>query len=436
MEDRVRLTADASDYESVMRRAGNTADQFTNRIGKAQSGFVGMFKRSPDMRAERAMSGFVERIVQGDIAGGLMQISSRMTGLGLVTGVAIIAGVAVFKKFEEQIAAADAAAKTLGNTLALPQGVMGAEAISKRFEEVAKQVDDLTAKSQTMGARVGNFLEKFVNPALGTPSKGTGAGTDKEIVSGLREEAGLLDKRAAADAQQLAFKERILGVGEEQAKIEKLNYDLSVKQSAIDTESARFKQELFDKVRAGKLSGDERDKLLAASEQSANARKQTIKDEGDLEIFGIKKKEAATERSVSAQEKFAKLASSGLSPDQEKKLKLAIEMRGLDEQIKTEADPLAKRGLVAQKRIKEHELGMMPGDVSPLSGEWWKRKNAGEFTDVNSALAGAGLNQAQINKFGPGPESMSPRAGEHATGADVVASVDKLRDLMERVWGR
>jgi hypothetical protein len=347
MEDRVRLTADDSDYQAVMRRAGSTADQFTSRIQKAHTGFTGMFKRSPDMRAERAMSGFVERIVQGDVAGGIAQISSRMTGLGLVAGVAIIAGVEVFKKFKEQIDATREAHSALQmEMLKRPLSTvtsLSSEGMEQALQTREKLATDLRTKSEhTFGSEIFEAGQSLLN----MPGANFAAGAGKERIQEQKtlneetmESKKIMAAQAALAMTLLGIRRQELTGDERQAEIAKIIL-------------------LAEQQRAA-LKG----KGLTA--KAFNAADEAISENAELSITQLNKKAALTEGRLKMEEKIAKLQHEGLTGADLKKTRTALELQSLDQQIAGEASPEKKRELQLQRLQKSNELrGLSPRSAS------------------------------------------------------------------------
>jgi hypothetical protein len=339
MEDRVRLTADASDYERVMRRAGNTADQFTNRISAAHKGFTGMFKRTPDMRAERAMSGFVERIAQGDIAGGIAQISSRMTGLGLVAGVAVIAGVEVFKKFKEQIdATREAHAALEMEMIKRPLSNvanLSASGMQQALQTTEKLTAELSKKSE--GSQLGSTIWEGLKSAVASPFVGIDASKigkerlddQKELNEAHVRAKKIMEDEAKLAAEMVSYKRLELMGDEAGARIGKINLDRVQASAALH------------------------DRNLPAAINRIH--EDAITDTAEAEIAHVKLVVKLKEGQLAMEEKIAALQHKGLMGEDLKKVKAGLEIQLLDQEIAGTTSPLAKRTLQLQRLQKVNE---------------------------------------------------------------------------------
>ena len=87
------IMGDDTPFVQAIHRAEQRAQTFAGRVHAALGS---AFKRTPDLRAERALSGFTANLASGDIQGALLGVTERLSGLGLAAGVGVGAAVAIF----------------------------------------------------------------------------------------------------------------------------------------------------------------------------------------------------------------------------------------------------------------------------------------------------------------------------------------------------
>src|SRR5215831_5058456 len=80
----------------------------------------GMFKRTGDLRAERALEGFSRALVSGDITGAIQSITSRITGFGIVVGAVFAVGVEAINKYIQALKETSQAQQQVFTRLAVP----------------------------------------------------------------------------------------------------------------------------------------------------------------------------------------------------------------------------------------------------------------------------------------------------------------------------
>lgn len=428
------LGGDNGPFIAMFRDAEKVASQGANRI---QGKFSDIFKRSPNMRAERAITGLLGGLASGDVIGGITQLAGRITGLGLAAGIGIGGAAIVFTKFKESIDEADAASKKLAFSLGGLENIKGPEAIKAKFAEIVSETDALIEKTNTFTFQAASGLAKVFGTIIEKPSK-VGPDADKMIAAGMLAQGTLMEEAAASDAKQLAMKERILQVGEAQAKIEKIKADLAIKQAAIAETQGKFQAKFFLPENVGKISTDERDKLISRSIEAAREQKQTASDEADLEIHNIKAREAADGRKFETAKKLLELERGNPLDQhpptevQKKALAAAIDLSSINKGITSpDTSEAERRQLILEKMKQEATLGIMPGTVAPMSGEWWARKQAGESADTEGALRNVGLDQKQIAKY-RGDAGAIP--GDETGAPAIVAEIQKLAAIVEK-WG-
>ncbi len=152
-EDRVTITADASQYFDVLNRAGAASDRFSRTGDRIGQGFI---------RGER-----VVRTATANIAGALtmsgdaattaliaMQGLERVFQIGLGPTIAVAAGVKAFEILHEQVKRTNDAYKDLKDELSKPlvADPVTADADAK-IEGLTDKVKKLSTESETFGTK-------------------------------------------------------------------------------------------------------------------------------------------------------------------------------------------------------------------------------------------------------------------------------------------
>jgi hypothetical protein len=424
MEDRVKLTADDSDYQNVMRRAGNTAEQFTGRVNHASNAFTNIFKRSPNMRAERALSGFFERAASGDIAGAIQQISGRMTGLGIVAGVAIGAGVAIFEKFKSQIDETRAAHEALQTEMARrPLATitsLSSEGMEQALQAREKLAEDLRKKGEhTLGSELFAGLQTSPNDFLdrGAPkSEQERMQAQKDLNRETVEGKKIMLAQAELAVTMLGLRRQELEGDERSAKIAQVILEAEQKRAALKGKGITAK-------------------AFAVADEA-------ISENAELTVRQINKQADGRERSLKAEEKMIKFVREGASIEDQKKLRGGLDIELLDKQIATEQSPLLKRALKVQRDQKINEMhGLFT--VAPKNPFAFGTAAARNFeTNDPKAFGSLAQRTAQQNDplaFGSLANSAmnrgdTPLVEAEKKSPDVVSAVDALRVVVEKAW--
>lgn len=322
----------------------NDAEKIVSRgAANAQSKFSQIFKRSPNMRAERAISGALQSFAAGDIAGGIENITQRMTGLGLVAGVAIGAGVAIFVKFREQIIETRKAHEALqmemtkrpvSNVVGLNEQGMD-QALAAR----QKLASDLQEKSQH---RFGSELAETFQSLLNAPGANFASSAGKERL-GVEQD---LNKVGAENKQIMQSRAELARKLVELKAQEAFGDDHAARISRIVLETEQARAELKEKGLTH-AAFDVADKAAVA--------------QGGIALALENKREESKKRSLDLEEKMARLTKDGLKPEDQRKVRTGLEIKNLDQQISEETDPTRKRELNLQKRQKQNELVAMTG---------------------------------------------------------------------------
>lgn len=396
---------------------------------KVQNKFLDIFKRSPNMRAERAFSGLFQSIASGDIAGGIEALSSRMTGLGIIAGVAIGAGVAIFEKLREKIVATKEAQAALEQELTkhpvsnvLNLSTQGME----RAIEIRQKLADDLRKKQGESSFASELRAAF------TQTAGTLFG--KDVTKGEKERT-----QAQADLNRA-------DVENEQIILAQAN----ASQKIVDIQRAEIEG---DKRLAGHMQArlDKENAIAALREKGLTPNAFNIESGALQERQGIRDRQIdaaadAGERSLAIEEKIALLKRKGLTADDEKKIRATSELKDLDTQIANETSPQRARELKLKRQQKENEVRSFGNPNAPAGAEnpfafgtiaarEWEN-NQGGFGSIaarskeaeDKGAFGSLANAAMLRGESPMKKT------EAVTNADVVAAIKEGNDISRQAW--
>lgn len=312
------------DFVSPLGSATSKIQAFENRVGR-------LFRRDPNRRAEVALSEFAANLATGNVAGAVTGLTTRISAFGLAAGIAVGGAVALFTKFKGEVDATTAAEKALGRELATLGGIRGPEEAAKKMAALGTATQDLITKSSSAGSKVSNFIDKFINPLVGTSSRNKGAAQQAEITSGLRAQGKLLSDRANAEEDVIAFRNKSLNVSERQGELDKIARDAAEKRSAIDEEAINFKLDLF---KAGKnINQVERDRLIGESLAAAAKRKAAVTSDELLSTDQVNQQFDIKQRQVAVEQTLANLAASHASADSQRMAAAKTELSLIEEQL-------------------------------------------------------------------------------------------------------
>ncbi len=160
-EDRVTITADASQYFNVLSRAGVAADRLSGSGARVGEGFI---------RGERVVRTASANIAASLLASGdaattalvAMQGLERVFRIGILPTVAVAAGVAIFEVFHKQIERTKAAHEELRKEIDLP--------LEPDTDKFSQRIDTLREKMKKLKDENESFISKFMQfMGRGTP---------------------------------------------------------------------------------------------------------------------------------------------------------------------------------------------------------------------------------------------------------------------------
>lgn len=194
-----KVSVDTSD----LSRAGAATQSFEARL-------TSLFRRSPHMRAERAIDAFAQRLAAGDITGALESIAAKMTGLGLVAGVVFSTIGAFAVKAVEDMKALHKAISNVNETVG--KGFFSgssAEQAKTGFGETIKQIEELNKHRKSFFAAAAdvatsdNIFDAARKRAAGKTAESTLVGRG---ISQLNSEASAESKTADLAAKKVSLR--------------------------------------------------------------------------------------------------------------------------------------------------------------------------------------------------------------------------------------
>lgn len=431
-----RFTGDNVDFIRKIEEAEKRAQTFGGRV---ESALTGVFKKTPGRRAELAISNLIGDITSGNATQGIAQFAGRITGLGLGAGLAIGATVEIFQKLHAQIKAASDASKELGLSLSRLGGTRGPEEISKQFEEISTQTAMLVKESSTFGNKVGNALDKITETFTGTRGSGHAEDQSSMIAAGLRAQAVLLEKRNAAESDNLLVKGDEIRLGKSEADLAKVTLDLARKKSDIDEAFIKYKQSFFQEGVVDKFEPKERDRLITQARAAAENQKNLAEGSAAMETAQIEKGEAAQKRNYEMQLKIANLQGEkpGLTSDMRRRGQAGLELQEII-QRQIGATPDEARGLRIERINKENEIrNLLP---PKFAAGTIAARNAEDAQGGYGTLAGRANEMNDPSAYGSLAYNAVQR-GENPvpkgdiSSQEVLAEVKGFNARMDKYWG-
>src|SRR4030095_15053400 len=444
----VNLNLNASSCEAVLNQAERRSRGFESTV-------AGLFRRSPTARAERAFTALAAGLSTGRVAPGVQTFAASLSGLGLAAGVGIGAAIAIFGKFREQVAATDQATRKLGNQLALLGGTRGPEQLEAQFESVLATTEDLIQKSSTMGNRLSNFLDKTINPLLGTSSRGRGADQSNLITAGLQAAGRLLSQRADAEEGILNIQRESLSVSSEQAKLSELELRGEIKKNAILAEGKKLKLEAFEAVAKGQLKPEQRENLIREIDTTTK-RRLAIAAMETQQLESAENEKArirATGLAMALEEANIEKAGASLSDQKVNQLKNQLELLNLQLSATKNLTAEEKASLQIQQIKTQTQLRQEQFERAMHPGAWQQQQvQAAMQREMEKAVLPAGFEGPSYpgaapyrditGQIVPSPAYQKSPEAYGETGGDkgktisdpVVKALEDLKQTITNIW--
>jgi hypothetical protein len=468
------LTGDATPFVAAVERAEKRAQTFDSR-------FKSLFRRSPDRRAEQALSGFVADLSSGNVQGALTGIATRISGVGLAAGVGIGAAAELFLKAKEQIDAVDESVKKVNADLARPlalQSALGPEGIGKEIEAAMKDMDDLAKKRSGFVQRFAeawqrgqrSSFEMFSDTSGAADRQPAAAKTQQTIMERLRE---LSSARADAEIDLVQARMRGLKVSEEEGEIEKINLDYQKKSAALFLERGLTKpgRSAVDLLKSSLALQADRDLSIEAARQKAEMSKRSLNFEQELANMKLRGAPAEQQKVAQLKSELA-LIQAQLNFDKqltieeaaqlrirEIQAKVALRSEGMKEFFKTPAQRNQERIEQNIQRAREKQFdeaggmldvhrdmsGRIISGIDPTTGERISTPQPSELDRVLPDISPTHMTpfggSEDFNKWfhpqgqSPAGSGQSDQADTSTVLSEIASGIAQFNNKMDQYWG-
>lgn len=305
-----QLRRDLNEAARLAKQSSSDISRSTQ--GGFEGGFAGLFRRSPERRAELAFHQLAADISTGDVGAAVANFGSRLSGLGLAAGIGVGVAIGLFQKFSSEIKETSKSLETLSEHLAKPaglQGALGPEGITKEIESFKKESDDLAEKQKSIGSTIAS---KFTSFSFGSyfGGKDYTAKTDpvaKAQLEDFNRLAYLTSRRADAELKIANLKLEAVTTSEKDASLAKITLEAEEKR-------AKLKLERPD------------DANLVKSLEAVNIEEKAARTAVEQK-FKVKQDEAELERRI------LDLKTSGLSVEEQQTAETRLRIAALQSQL-------------------------------------------------------------------------------------------------------
>lgn len=342
------FTGNDAPFLAAVNRAEKHAQGFQSRV---QS----MFRRTPERRAETAISQFFGDLGSGNVQGALAGLTSKITGFGLAAGVGIGVAVETFIRAKSQIDEVDKSVSKLNQDLARPPGLqagLGPEGIGKEMETTQKDLEDVVEKRKGFFQRIREAAIRGQPDIGGDPYSSDAAGPTNRVpaASKAQIEAGkrlkeLARDRADAELDVVKARDISLNKSEEEGALFKLRLDTQQRLSKLGLEEGPNKPGRDQAVFFKRIAGINADERLSTDEigKRADLRKAELEMEGKVNALVV----------------------SGKTAEEQKTDSIKLRLGYLKEELAATKDPLKRKAI--QNQIDQS------GDEEALND--YKRRN-------------------------------------------------------------
>jgi hypothetical protein len=335
---------DLDDFISKVRNGAQHMDGFGSK-------FESFFKRDPARPAGRAFEELARNLASGDTAQAVTSFVGRIGGIGLaatlVTGVAAGA----FKKFTDQMLAADKATRDLNTELAKPpaaQGALSAEGVKAQIDGITKATRDYLEQEQHFFPRVvGAFQKGGITEAAKAFLTGGryGASDATKLAESFERTQELSGQLAATESETVKVRETGLKVSERQGAIRKTEIDSAAKIAEVELDALRRREELTEMLAADEAKRklgfpgyrpEQREEIAKARERIGEElpeREEAIRKDAQLTRDAALDTIDAKDRQVAADQKLANLEKDLTDESTVKLTKLEQELKLIQDKL-------------------------------------------------------------------------------------------------------
>lgn len=403
------LAFNDTNFTQGIERAEKRAQTFAGRV---EAQFMGLFRRAPGRKAEKALTGFITDLATGGVSQGIFSLASRFTGLGLAAGVGVGVAVELFGKLHDQIKTVKTDSESLRLEMLKPISLIGglspegidqqAAVLKTKYDKI---IDDHKGFMQTL---TNLFRDQDVNADFGT--------------------TGIKDTRQEQEAL-----DRIHQIQRERGRVE---VELAqAKRTDRGDETKTALDEVYFKSRQAEAA------IRIEGGKGVSDRLKAVKIEEERLTDEIVHRNEVREQEFKTAEKLLKLERSGIPEDKKKVLAAAI---GLDVVNKSLENPDIttgeRRALTLDKLRKENELRSLSGGKrNPFAFGTTANRKFEEDQGGFGTLAGRNRDTNDPNVFGSLANSAmnrgeSPLSAQTALDQQMLQELQALRTLTEKVW--
>lgn len=411
-----KLGLNDTEFTEGIVRAEKRAQTFA---GRAERSFSQLFKRSPHMRAERAVDALVGNLASGDVAGGIAHLAGRISGLGLGVGVAIGAGVEIFSKLKTSVDEVREAHEKLDAQMRRPLNIisnLSSGELKQAIQSLGADIDDFQKKVESGPHNTTNLFKDVFFGGLG--AAGTSDIKDQIDLNAARERKATMERTAGRN--ELRRQNVIAGIGNDPKRVALAEARLKIEEEIASIQAGPQDKGARDKIAALNVQYDQLNKNYDLSKKAAEQEFEDAK-----KLLGIKKL--------------------GATPEEEKKLEVGLKLQSVNRQLeRTDLSPEEKRSLTLQKMGLENDaLQFKPKDTAPKNpfaygtlaarnwedenGRWGSLATANKETNDPTAYGSLAWNAVQRG------EAPMP-AGKETENQLVVTELRKLTGLFEEAW--
>lgn len=239
---------DLTQLRRDLREASRLAQQAAGEVSRstAGGGIAGAFRRTPERRAERAISQLGAGLLTGDIGMAIAGFTEKITAFGLAAGAGVGVAIGVFEKFHHEVIETAKAFDGLQQNLHRPlafQGALGPEAISSELESGNKALQAALEKRESIWNKLNEFLHRgttagqadtrFGGAPVGPAGPDLAAQHDKIIEEALQRQNQLAGIRADKELQIANLKLMSAQGYEKEAALAKITLDAEEKRAAL-----------------------------------------------------------------------------------------------------------------------------------------------------------------------------------------------------------
>jgi len=284
-EDKVTLTADASQYFDVMRRAGDEAEKFGGKVGKTGESLEGLRLKS-EARVANNIGRLSQSMIQGASAGDLLsqaiiRVTESFRGSLLFAGAAT-AGAALY---EGLVKTGDAAIKLQGDIDDIRRGsragadFIGTDAINKNLDDTLSKMDEIRKRnifeSSTLAGRIVGTIRHYEGALANITNQPFAIPAFREQRNIDKQQQEDLAKAASADLEKLGDKQERLN----NAEVDRVKLGEQIR--AQDLEDIRHNEALGDiKEKATKAGIEATTKAEAEENRKYQINSARIAEEG------------------------------------------------------------------------------------------------------------------------------------------------------------